>query len=397
MKKVGVMSDYRESFKVTNITPGKVHHKVSPKRGKTRYSDLTPAELKHIVMSAAGGSPAIMSRMTGVRSNYIVRAIRGHINISWEKADLLRSVRKETSMTTSAVTPTVSAGLDSLHPSMQEAVKTLIAKGKIVECSHCHEYFTRDLKHRNYCPACKRKGSTEPSSRKRKTPDIHKRKFIDCENPRCDSTLREWGGRKYCSDSCKKQAFNIRRSERRRKNNSIVTPEPNKTVSRESAPPSTPIKGQYTGFEGAPCHREDCGGVFTLKTNRRNGHRFYGCSWFNDENRPARSDKCRATALYIPEASKKLEEAVNQLAQINETKLPEPPKVQSKVSSNNKDIAEAILKELHNLSGELRDCIGRVVELERMVAHGNDNVNKLRQEVSDIHYNTEELYKQLTS
>jgi len=340
-------------------------------------------------MRRAGGSPTIMARMTGVSGNYIVRAIRGQINISWKKADLLRAARKETPMTTTANV----SNLENLHPSMREAVQKLIHQGKLVECSHCHEFFARDLQHRTYCPACKRAGNTNPTpvpgaqaaderqadtsttrtrSRRRSNP-IHSRPLIDCGNPECTRRLRDWGGRKYCEDTCKHRAATLRKAQ-------------DEPQAPQTEAPTQRIKGEYVAFAGAPCHREGCEGTFELKTNHRNGHKFYGCSWFRDENRPPRTDKCRATAVYASNVDgKALYTGLNG----NGTTLHQP-------AAPSKDIAERILTLLNHLDTELKDAIGRIADLERLVTHGNEAVAKLRQDVSDIHFNTEELHKALT-
>lgn len=388
--------EYSETFNISAVVAGKFHHSTPARRGATRYSDITPQEIKDIVVKYAGGSPAIMKRMSGVNSAYIVRAIRAQINVSWKKADQIRSVVKEIStMQTTATEPsTKSPNLESFHPSMQGAVTALIAKGKIVECSHCHDYFMRDVQHRSYCPNCKKAGNTTPkpvaglvapvespapkkSAKKSANRDapIHRRPLIDCGNVECGRRLRDWAGRKYCSKPCRTRADYLRQVQRQGQTPTApaATKAPQAPVTAPVAPSTAKVgtkhdgrlKGSYVSFAGAPCHREGCGGTMA---NRRGPHGvFFGCSWYDKAERPQGVDTCRATALWASNVDGRT------LYGRSTPGASTPPAVQSGDS-----MVTLLLKEMRGISADLRDAVGRIADLE-------SNITQIKSQVGEIH------------
>lgn len=385
---------YAESYSVIDIQPGTVTHKKPPVRGKTRHSDLSPVELKNLVVIYAGGSPEIMSRMTGVNAAYIVRVIRGQINCSWVKADHLRSVKhvKKEPTVIDVVTVIPPSKLASLHPTMRSAVEGLIANGKLMTCLYCRDYFMRDDKHHSYCPPCKTAKrvvvpSAKPAKAKpihtvtqSKREKIHQRQFINCGNTVCTRKLRDWNGRKYCSNTCKsKVAHSVRTGRKRGQEAPQATQKPAPTkpaatmTKREdgtgtlqkptgaATPKQQKVKGDYIAYEGAPCHIDSCGGSFMLKPSRYG--KFFGCSWFTDSNRPPNTDRCRATALWASNVDGKTLQPYQGISDA----VQRAPVTETVGAITGMGEGAAILNELRLISSEVRDAVARVTSLEASV------------------------------
>lgn len=296
---------YKSGYTVHHIVPGQnipdQSHKA--KRGATRASDMSPAEVKEIVIKVAQGCPNKMSDITGFPPKYFVDTIKGH-RVSWARCDAIRAtLNHEGTMTQTTTT--------GLHPLLQEAVD----KGKIhiANCEHCKVPFIKDHNQRRYhSPECKK--AANAAKPKKKVSSIHTKSLIECAGPGCTKKFRKVNGKKYHSRRCLRDAEN----ERKRANYDSIrercplclrvynclckktglpptpapepkqkAPEPKQEPKQEAIP-----QVRYLYREGGdPCHL-NCGGTLQVK-HGRNGA-FLGCS-----NYKKTKDGCRGTAEYI--------------------------------------------------------------------------------------------------
>jgi len=123
---------------------------------------------------------------------------------------------------------------------------------------------------------------------------------------------------------------------------------------------------------------------------------FYGCQYFHDELRPAGVPKCRATAVYASNVDGRTLDQPEQPKPKPEAPTPRPIHTVRPTPSPQVDIAERILHELQVLNGEVRDCIGRVDGMERMVKHSNESVAAMRKELTEIEWKLSELHSELS-
>ena len=409
---------YSTSYTVSRIPPGTT---------KNPPNYITPTEVKNIVVQYAQGSPEIMHKLCGIDGNYIVRAIRGHINCSREKAALIRSVqntqpKEATPMPTTSTSTQAIPGLANLHPTMRAAVTALILEGKVASCSDCSRFFTVESPNVNKCASCINLSTTAavvtPKPAVTKPVPKVEQKHVTCRSVTCDNTLLEGvRGRKYCSTTCKNttasRGFRERKEAAKAKEAPKGTLAPVKEPDTPKAPEATTepesaskdpwgdkpttqhsgkVKGHYVTYEGAACHIKGCNGTFEFRRGTLGP--FFGCTNYKDYARARGTKQCRATAMWASNVDGRT------LYTVNGKALPAGPVT---VASAPTDVASVVLKELREISADVRDAIGRIVELEVAVSRNYDTINagtdlQLASSISiaTLAGQVSELYKGLT-
>ena len=374
---------------IRDITAGTVHHKTPPKRGETRCSDMTPQEVKDIIMQVADGSTLVMSTLTGLRADYYVEAVKGRFRISWNRADTIRNTLKDVfrskggTMTTK--TTTAPYDLSDLDPTFKSQIEDMIANGTLVECGHCHKLVHRKVYYAGFCQTCTKAGNSKPVNRppvtdkpKPKGDSIHTRPMLTCGNPECNRKFRDWRGRKHCDKVCAGRATYLR------KQLDTETLAKMRTASvKEQTPKPTEMEGAHNG---TPCIDPECGGVLNIRMSKFG--LFYGCTWYLDENRPVgkrtSKHKCRS-AVSIKQAGR-LNGAAKPVATTPKPVAPKP--VAAPLSQY---IGEQVLHALKSLSAEVRDCLGQVSELRAVMQRNCENTGTLRKEFSDLDFKVDDI------